>query len=125
MPNHTIDYFRAKLEAYASPSKIQQWIAETRDDFILVDVRNDNPHLTTRIPGAMILPEREIKQRHQELPLDKLLVLYGWDSWCSLATSAAVPLLEKGYRVKELSGGIKAWQTLGLPEESARKRDAP
>jgi hypothetical protein len=24
--------------------------------------------------------------------------------------------LDKGYRVKELSGGIKAWQTLHMPE---------
>lgn len=52
------------------------------------------------------------------LPKDKLIVLYCWDTWCGLTTSAALVLLEHGYRVKELSGGVAAWQVLHLPQES-------
>ena len=58
-------------------------------------------------------------ERFGELPKDKLIVLYCWDTWCSLATTAAVVLLEQGYRVKELYGGVAAWQTLHLPREEA------
>jgi hypothetical protein len=39
------------------------------------------------------------------------------DTWCSLATAAAIILLEHGYCVKELYGGVAAWQSLHLPEE--------
>jgi rhodanese-related sulfurtransferase len=57
------------------------------------------------------------------LPKDKLLVLYCWDTWCSLATSAAVVLIDHGYRVKELYGGVKAWKTLRLPETVLDERN--
>ncbi len=40
-----------------------------------------------------------------------------WDTWCSLATSAALVLIGHGLRVKELYGGIAAWETLRMPEE--------
>ena len=51
----------------------------------------------------------------KNLPKNKLLVLYCWETWCSLATKAAIPLLEKGFKVKELYGGIAAWETMGYP----------
>jgi rhodanese-related sulfurtransferase len=63
-----------------------------------------------------LVPEPEIGERLAELPKDKLIVLYCCDTWCSLATSAAVVLLNNGYRAKELYGGIAAWETLHLPE---------
>jgi hypothetical protein len=37
------------------------------------------------------------------------------ESDCSLATRAAIPLLEAGSREKELLGGIAAWETTGVP----------
>jgi rhodanese-related sulfurtransferase len=48
---------------------------------------------------------------------DKLIVLYCWDTGCSLATRAALIGLEHDYRVKELYGGIAAWEILRLPEQ--------
>jgi rhodanese-related sulfurtransferase len=109
-------YFRAKHAAYASPMTVKAWLDTGTMDFVIVDVRNPSPQLKTGIPGAVRLPGRDIARRFNELPKDKLLVLLCWDTWCSLATSAALVLLDKGYRVKELSGGIKAWQTLHMPE---------
>jgi hypothetical protein len=46
------DYFRAKHEAYASPMTVKEWMDEGRADFLVVDVRNPSPLITTRIPGA-------------------------------------------------------------------------
>jgi rhodanese-related sulfurtransferase len=54
-----------------------------------------------------------------ELPRDRLLVLYCWETTCSLAVKAAVPLLEAGFTVKEMYGGIAAWETMGFPTEPA------
>ena len=118
-------FFRAKAAAYASPMTIKGWQEAGRSDVVLVDVRKAVPPPPTRIPGSIWIPENEIAQRAGELPKDKLLVLYCWDTWCSLATSAAVVLIDLGYRVKELYGGVAAWKALRLPEvETGTERSA-
>ena len=110
-----LDYFRAKLEATISPVGVKAMQEQAPQGFVIVDVRIGP--VPARIPGAVSIPEPEIPARMGELPRDKLLILYCWETWCSLATKAAVPLLEAGYRVKELFGGIAAWQALGMPTE--------
>ena len=119
VPTDTLvaDHFRAKAAAYASPMTIEAWIKGRKSDFVLVDVRIPSPQLTWRIPGSVVIPTDKMEQRFAELPKDKLIVLYCWDTWCSLATTSALILLEHGYRVKELFGGVAAWKTLHLPEE--------
>jgi rhodanese-related sulfurtransferase len=120
IPTDTLvaDHFRAKAAAYASPMTIEDWIKGGKSDFVLVDVRVPSPGLTWRIPGSVVIPTDKMEQRFAELPKDKLIVLYCWDTWCSLATTSALILLGHGYRVKELFGGVAAWKTLHLPEEA-------
>jgi rhodanese-related sulfurtransferase len=115
-PGLTLRFFEAKAAAYVSPMTIMEWGQAGRSDFLLVDVRKRQPRPKKQIVGSIWFPEPEIVERLAELPKDKLIVLYCWDTWCSLATSAAVTLLKKGYLVKELFGGIAAWQALHLPE---------
>jgi rhodanese-related sulfurtransferase len=114
-----LDYFRARLEATISPVGLKEMQKRDPHGFVLVDVRIGA--VPTRIPGAVCIPEPEITVRMGELPRDKLLILYCWETWCSLATKAAVPLLEAGHRVKELFGGIAAWQALGMPTEKGEE----
>lgn len=115
--------FSAKAAAYVSPMTIREWQDERRSDFVLVDVRKRHPQPAKKIAGALWLPQPEMASRRGELSTDKLIVLYCWDTWCSLATSAALVLLEYGYRVKELYGGIAAWETLRMPEEKLGHAD--
>ena len=110
-----LDYFKAKQEATISPMGVKEMQKAAPDSLLIVDVRIGS--VPTRIPGAVIIPEPEVITRMGELPKDKLLVLYCWETWCSLATKAAIPLLENGFKVKELFGGIAAWQALGMPVE--------
>jgi rhodanese-related sulfurtransferase len=112
----TLRFFEAKAAAYASPMTIMEWRRAGKSDFLLVDVRKRQPRPKKQIAGSIWFPEPEIGERLAELPKDKLIVLYCWDTWCSLATSAAVTLLKNGYPVKELFGGIAAWEALHLPE---------
>ncbi|MGP0091416.1 MAG: rhodanese-like domain-containing protein [Xanthobacteraceae bacterium] len=112
------DYFRAKAAAYTSPMTVKAWFDAGKSDFVLVDVRIPAPQMTWRIPGSIPIPADTMEQRFAELPKDKLIVLYCWDTWCSLATTAALVLVDHGYRVKELFGGVAAWKTLHLPEEA-------
>jgi rhodanese-related sulfurtransferase len=78
-----------------------------------------SPTLESRSGAGWHLPATEMAGRCDELPRDKLIVLYCWDTWCSLATTAAVVLADRGYRVKELFGGVAAWDALKLPREIA------
>lgn len=112
-----LHYFRMRLEATCSPMDVKR-LRETRpDSLVLIDVRvGPKP---CKAQGAIEIPQTEIVARMGELPREKLLVLYCWETWCGLAAKAAVPLLEAGFRVKEMHGGIAAWEKLGLPTEPA------
>jgi rhodanese-related sulfurtransferase len=110
-----LEYFKAKTEAYISPRGLMTLLDSQPGAVVVLDVRNGPK--PTKIRGAVELPEAEVVRRMDDLPKDKLLVLYCWETWCRLATKAAVPLLEAGFRVKEMYGGIAAWDALKLPTE--------
>ena len=118
-------FFRAKAAAYASPMTVKTWLDSGKQDFVLVDVRLPGAVRTWQIPGSLAIPAAQMGERFNELPPDKMIVLYCWDTWCSLATTAAVVLVDQGYRVKELFGGVAAWRTLHLPEEPVAELIVP
>jgi rhodanese-related sulfurtransferase len=119
-----VNFFKAKAAAYTSPMAVKALIGSAKADFVLVDVRIPGPQLTWRIPGALAIPASAMEQRFSEVPKEKLIVLYCWDTWCSLATTSALVLLSHGYRVKELYGGVAAWQTLHLPQEPVTSNES-
>lgn len=118
------DFFKAKAAAYVSPMGVKAMLDQGAQDVVLVDVRLPGPQLTWRIPGSVAIPATAIRDRSSELPKDRMIVLYCWDTWCSLAATAALVLLEQGYRVKELYGGVAAWQALHLPQHAVTGDDA-
>jgi len=114
-----LEYFKLRLEATVSPMDTIGAMKEQPEDVYVVDVRVGPPDLLKEvIAGAVRIPQPEIESRMSELPSEKLIVLYCWDTWCSLAVKAAVPLLEAGLNVKELYGGMAAWNTMGLPTQT-------
>jgi rhodanese-related sulfurtransferase len=110
-----LQHFKTKMDAYVSPPALKSWLEAGRNDVLVVDVRNPGPPMTERIAGAVALAERDLDQRWSELAKDKLVVLVCWDVWCSLGASAAIRLIERGFQVKELAGGMQAWKSLGFP----------
>lgn len=86
---------------------------------VLVDVRNAPPHiLKEKIKGAILIPQKDIEKSLDMLSKDKTIILYCWETWCNLAAKSAITLLENGYDVKELSGGITAWKTMNFETEA-------
>ncbi len=108
-------YFSLKNDAYASPMGVYKAMKNDPESMLLVDVRNPVAPIPSRITGSIWIPKEELETRMSELPFDKPIIVYCWDVWCGLASEAAVPLLDAGYNVRELHGGIKAWQLLRLP----------
>ena len=109
-------YFTDRIDSTFSPMDYMQAKQANPNHFILIDVRNGTPELKKeKIKGAIEIPQFELTNRLTELPKDKELILYCWDVWCNTAAKAAVVLLDNGYAVRELSGGIAAWKTMNFP----------
>ncbi|MDQ0297992.1 rhodanese-related sulfurtransferase [Salibacterium salarium] len=111
-----LDYFKARLEANMSPMEYRKAKKEHPENYVLVDVRVGPVTVRKEVlEGATVIPLNELQDRMPELPKEKTIVLYCWDTWCTLASKAAVLLLENGFDAKELYGGLAAWKTLDFP----------
>jgi rhodanese-related sulfurtransferase len=110
-----LEYFKARLEANISPMEYVRAAKENPKKYLLIDVRVGPLNIKKeKIQNSIEVPVNEFKERLSELPKDKEIIVC-WDVWCTLASKAAVLLLENGYDAKELYGGLEAWKTLNLP----------
>ncbi|MFP7474227.1 rhodanese-like domain-containing protein [Niallia taxi] len=113
---NTLDYFKARLEATISPMDYLRNAQASPKRYYLIDVRNGPEHVRSiTIKDANIIPQQELQERLHEIPKDKEIIVYCWDVWCNTAAKVAVLLLEHGYKVKELTGGIAAWREMDFP----------
>lgn len=107
------DELETVVRASISPVDVWDLMERKPDRLVVVDVRNGPVSFV--IPGAIRIPLHMIASLEGELPHDKLVVLYSWDSNCTLATRAAVTLLNAGFDARQMTGGISGWQLLKLP----------
>ena len=108
-----IAYYRAKL-AYEMDSA-DLYEAMGRDDrIVVVDGRAASAYATEHIPGAISLPHRQISSE-STAALDKsqTYVCYCDGIGCNASTKTALKLLELGFRVHELIGGLDWWKRDG------------
>jgi rhodanese-related sulfurtransferase len=88
------------------------------DNYIVVDVRNAPAHIRKeKIQGALEIAQVDLEANLDQLDKDKTIIVYCWETWCNLGAKSAIALIKHGYTVKELGGGIAAWNTLNLPTE--------
>lgn len=111
-----ISYFQNRIESTFSPMDYMMEKKKQPEGYVLIDVRNGNQSLKKeKIQGALEIPLLELQNRLNEIPRDKEVILYCWDVWCNTASKAAILLINEGYKVKELNGGIAAWKTMNFP----------
>lgn len=75
---------------------------------LLVDVRSEIEHANGHIPGSLLIPVDELRQRLEELDPGKEIWVY-----CQVGLrgyTASRILQQKGYRVRNLTGGYKYYQ---------------
>ncbi|MBS2038889.1 FAD-dependent oxidoreductase [bacterium] len=75
---------------------------------VLVDVRSQEEHERGHIPGSLHVPLDELRSRLGELPAGKLLTVY-----CQVGLRGYLAtriLMQKGFQVRNLSGGYLAYQ---------------
>ena len=88
--------------------------AEDADRALIVDVREPNEFAATRIAGVALLPISVLPQRHSELPKDRPLLMICRSGARSAAATSF--LIQNGWPdVRNVEGGMIAWQAAGLP----------
>jgi glyoxylase-like metal-dependent hydrolase (beta-lactamase superfamily II)/rhodanese-related sulfurtransferase len=103
-------------------STLANELSET-NGVVLLDVRGPRERESKRIGGSMHLPLNHLEQRLAELPCEKKIVVHCAGGYRS---SIAASLLERGgfLGVRELAGGLAAWEAAKLELEGATTKQS-
>jgi glyoxylase-like metal-dependent hydrolase (beta-lactamase superfamily II)/rhodanese-related sulfurtransferase len=95
------------------PPELAGYLESGVESFVL-DVRNPGEFEAKRIDGAVNIPLNKLRARLAEVPRDRRLVVHCAGGYRS---SIAASILQQAgiAEVEELSGGIAAWEAVGLP----------
>ena len=108
-------YYKAKLQYEIDPSDLNE--ARGRGDkILLVDTRTPEAFERSHIPGAVNIPHRTMSTTTTaHLDKEALVVTYCDGIRCNGSTKGALNMVQLGFRVKELIGGIDCWRFDGYP----------
>jgi NADPH-dependent 2,4-dienoyl-CoA reductase/sulfur reductase-like enzyme/peroxiredoxin family protein/rhodanese-related sulfurtransferase/TusA-related sulfurtransferase len=87
-----------------------QSVVDPQTDQLILDVRKPVELATGTIPGALNIPLDELRDRIHELPQEKEILVY-----CQVGLRGYLAcriLSQKGFRCKNLSGGIKTYHAV-------------
>jgi rhodanese-related sulfurtransferase len=100
-----------------SPAEVHGMLAATPAP-VLLDVRSPEEFAAGHIPGALLIPYRDVGQRRGEIPDSGTVVVF-----CAVgprARAAEADLVAAGVnpgRIRHMDGGMVAWEAAGLPVE--------
>jgi rhodanese-related sulfurtransferase len=111
---------RRELEQYSIDADELHRLLETRDDIVVLDVRQPLDLLAHSeiIPGAKRIPPKDVMAQADLIPKDKDSVLYctcASEKTSRMVLESALGL--KFSRIKFLKGGLTAWKAKGYPVE--------
>ena len=85
-------------------------------DVMILDVREQDEWNAGHIPGAVFMPMGEVPNRLSEIPTDKTVIVQCRSG--NRSSQVTDFLVKQGFtNVHNMSGGINAWQSAGLPVE--------
>jgi rhodanese-related sulfurtransferase len=115
-PERAAELFAERLATQTDVADVRAATSTPSPGFVLVDSRSAAAWAQGHVPGAVHLPTAEIPERAAEL-LDPAVpvVTYCWGPGCNGATKAALALSLRGYRVREMIGGVEYWIREGFP----------
>lgn len=117
-PTAALAHFRSKLAFETDPADLAADLAEGVAGLVVVDTRPPAAWAARHLPGAINLPHAAIDRASTaHLDPDATYVTYCWGPACNASTKGAANLAALGLRVKELIGGLSAWQAEGFAVE--------
>lgn len=104
---------------FMSMGELCRRVAERRNDFIILDVREKEAYAAGHVPGAMHLPRGQLELRVNEALPDPSVEILTVCEYGKISTLAAMTLRELGFcRATALDGGMAAWRDGGNPTEN-------
>ena len=90
--------------------KVAQWyeVDKLNGDSLLLDVRDKEENQESAIPNAINIPLDELRDRLDELPKDKNIIVQCFSGHRSYFAYRMLRL--HGFKVRNLTGGIRSWQ---------------
>lgn len=86
---------------------------------VLVDVRTPAEYDAGHVPGAKNIPLDTLETRLAELESYRAQPVYVICESGRRSASAATLLAEKGFQIRDVAGGTKAWRTAGYGVDAA------
>ncbi|MEI6212467.1 MAG: rhodanese-like domain-containing protein [Desulfuromonadales bacterium] len=96
-------------------SKEARNMLENDKGIFVLDVRTPTEASMGKLPGAVLIPMRELERRISELPKNRKVLIY-----CAVggrSGSASGVLSKNGYDVYNMTDGILGWYRNGFPLE--------
>ncbi len=121
-PEEARRHFAARLSVECDAWDVFEDRRRGRTEIVVVDARTAPAFDDMHVPGAMLLPSREIDEASLAPLRGKVAVVYAWGTGCNAATKAAARLAALGIQVKEMIGGLESWVRNGYPVEGTLPR---
>ncbi len=114
-------HFAARLAFETDPWDVNQDLQNGVAGFVLLDARSPESFAKLHIKGALNLWHRQIDEAHMaSYSKDTVFVTYCTGVGCNASTKAALRLSKLGFKVKEMTGGLKWWKDEGFPVEGSQ-----
>lgn len=111
-----IKYFEAKLAFEIGPIGVK-YARQNGEKLQIIDLRTPELFAKGHVPGAVNILFDDLEKNLTKLDKNTTTVVYCYDITCHLAAKAALLLAQKGYKVKELSGGFQDYVAHDLEVE--------
>jgi len=110
-----LQYFSQLLTFETDCWDVHHALSNSRQDFVIVDVRGDEQYQNGHIEHAIHIPHARMNEASlAEFPLDTLFVVYCAGPHCNGADKAAVRLAKLNRPVKKMIGGVCGWLDEGF-----------
>jgi rhodanese-related sulfurtransferase len=87
----------------------------TRDDVVILDVREDWEYASGHVPGATWIPLGQLANRLDEIPQDKTVIAVCRSG--NRSSQATQLLRQQGFDAHNMLGGMISWERAGLEIE--------
>lgn len=114
-PAHTAKEKPVKTPGVAARLSAAELFNALPDTYTVIDVRSNNEFSAGHIKGAFNFPLEELPGNIPDAVKEKKLVVY--DRLPARSAKAAALLVENGFAVSELTGGLGIWAALDYPME--------
>jgi rhodanese-related sulfurtransferase len=114
-PGMAAKHFKARLATETDASDLHKDLQAGIPGIVVVDCRRAESYEQGHIPGAINLYHGDMDEENTaDWSKNKLYVTYCWNVGCNASLKGAFNLASLGFKVKDLSDGLRGWENDGF-----------